>query len=311
MAYYIPLPRHPSRNSAAYINMIDGKSSMVQRALRREGLAGYEPSTMAALMALFEIQKPGFIYFDVGANIGLYSLLCDALFSPSEIVAFEPTPDTAAIARKITRVNSARTQLEQVALGDKAGVAQLFLSAVSDASNSLAEGFKESKGTIDVPVETMDDFVARRQVTPDIIKIDAETFEPQILAGGHKLITQHRPFILLEVLNRRGHDHGVDVEKEIEGLGYYRYPCTTYSDWDPVGIVRGDLGEERDWLLSPAPLPAGFMERVEWWETKLSACTENRNVRSISVPADKDKVRTGLASRARRTVSKIKRSMVS
>ncbi len=72
------------------IDFLDGKSTAVQRRLRRSGLAGHEPSTMATLLAYFDSLAPGFVFLDIGANIGLYSVLCRSLFSPSRVIAFEP-----------------------------------------------------------------------------------------------------------------------------------------------------------------------------------------------------------------------------
>ena len=93
MSFYTPLPRLPGQSGAeAYLNIVVGKSTAVQRALRREGLAAYEPPTVAAILAVMELQEPGFTFFDVGANVGLYSSLCAAMFDSGRVVAFEPTP---------------------------------------------------------------------------------------------------------------------------------------------------------------------------------------------------------------------------
>ncbi|MEP1125406.1 MAG: FkbM family methyltransferase [Ilumatobacter sp.] len=286
MAYYTPLPSRPNRDGPErFLNIVDGKSSAVQRALRRDGLAGYEPPTMAAILAALEMQTPGFTFFDVGANIGLYSSLCATLFDPAHVVAFEPTPTTALIAAKIARINHTGARLEEIALGREPGTARLYLSATSDSSNSLVEGFKKNVGTVDVEVEPLDSFVQRTSLVPDVVKIDAETFEPEILAGARRTLDEHRPLLIVEVLNRRGHDHGEEMMAAMDGLGYSYYHCSTYSDWQPAARITGDeTGAAGDWLFAATPLPPAFRASVEAWEEAVSRCTADRNTSVLPDP---------------------------
>ena len=130
MSYTLPLPGRADR-----LDIVDPNSTAVQRALRRDGLAGYEAVTMATLLTLFEQQAPGFSFYDVGANMGLYSLLCAALFDVQTVHAFEPTPSTAATARRIVRANNANVAVFECALGDENQMAELHLSDASDSSN--------------------------------------------------------------------------------------------------------------------------------------------------------------------------------
>ena len=280
MTLRIPLPSTrpgPTR----HLDVIDGTTTAVQRALRREGLAGYEPATIATFLAAAELEPDGFAFFDVGANVGLYAALCASLFSPGRVVAFEPTPGTARVARKIARVNGLDVHVEEAALGREPGSARLFLSAKSDASNSLVEGFKESTGTVDVAVTTLDAHVERTGVVPSLLKIDVETFEPDVVAGALATLRDHRPRIVVEVLNRRGHDHGEELTAAMDGLGYRYFPIDPYAEWDERAerdVIIGDPGGVHcDWLLTPEPLPADFLARVDTWERALAACVADRN----------------------------------
>ena len=68
---------------------------------------------MAALLAAFQRQPPGFHFVDVGANMGLYSAICAVMFEPGRVVAFEPTPEVAEMARRVLAANGiARTSGE-------------------------------------------------------------------------------------------------------------------------------------------------------------------------------------------------------
>jgi FkbM family methyltransferase len=265
------------------LDIVDPITTSVQRQLRRAGLAGYEPATMATLLAAFERQPPGFQFVDVGANIGLYSATCAAMFDPGRVIAFEPTPDVAAIARRVLEINGAGAavgRVEQCALGAHRGSAPLYLSAVSDSSNSLVAGFKQNVGSIDVEVTTLDDYVDATGTVPAIIKIDTETFEPAVIEGGRTTLERCRPWLVVEVLNRRGHDHGIDISAAMEGLGYTYYRLSRAADWRPTAPISGVAGsKETDWLLTPRPIDDEFIASVRTWLDRLSACTADRNPR--------------------------------
>jgi FkbM family methyltransferase len=276
MSYTIPLPAGGARTS---LDVIDPFSSMVQRFLRREGLAAYEPETAATLLTLFDMQAGPFTYYDVGANIGLYSHLCAALFPDAEVHAFEPTPDIAAISRSIAKANDLSVQVIEAAVSDGSGTADLHLSQTSDASNSLVEGFKESHGSVTVQRIRLDDYRERTDSAPAVLKIDVETHEPEVLAGAMEIIANDRPYVVIEVLRRRGTDQGEAIQAAFDGLGYSFHPLTAAPTWEAVDAVRGSGTVERDWLFSPHPLPHDFAERWATWQTRLAMCTSDRNSR--------------------------------
>ena len=275
VTYRIALP-----NRADRLDIVDANSTGVQHVLRRGGLASYEPPTMATLLTLFEQEADSLTFFDVGANMGLYSLVCAAMFDPVAVHAFEPTPATAAVARAAARANQLNIEVVEVALSDINGTATLHLSDNSDSSNSLAAGFKVSSTSVTVPVVRLDDHVASSMVAPTVMKIDVETHEPAVLAGAAETIAEHRPFIVIEVLRRSGRDHGVEINDAMGGLGYSCYELSADPDWVSRPTVTGAAKTtNRDWLLAPAPLPDDFAERWSRWTDALAACGPETNPR--------------------------------
>lgn len=277
MTYCIPLP---TGGRIRELDIVEPNSTAVQRFLRREGLARYESSTLATLLTLFDDLDSGFDFYDVGANMGLYAVICAGMFSPGSVVAFEPTPSTAAVLRKIVRKNDLDVDVVEAAVGERAGRAVLHLSTTSDASNSMVVGFKESHGSIEVPTLTLDDFTRRAGSDPNVMKIDVETFEPEVLAGAAATIRRSRPYIVIEVLNRRGRDHGEEITRAMAPHGYSYYPLGAAPDWQPRTTIEGAIGTpHRDWLLAPEPLDEGFAERWRAWSERLAECTVDRNSR--------------------------------
>lgn len=152
-------------------------ATKVQRALAARGLAAYETETMATVLALLECsgdQAPAF--FDIGAHIGVYALTVSLSASNvGDVVAFEPTPNTFKILRELADNNRARFRSENVALSDNIGEATFHISDKGETSNSLAKGFKPSTRSIVVPTTTLDEFIAKSNVRPSVIKIDVES----------------------------------------------------------------------------------------------------------------------------------------
>lgn len=297
MTYRIALPNGGGRTS---LDIIDPNSTAVQRFLRREALAGYEPPTAAALLASFELAGPGCEFVDVGANIGLYSALCAAMFEPGSVTALEPTPSIAAIARKIADANGLDIDVRQVAASSSVGSASLHLADAADVSNSLEAGFKASEQSVDVETIRLDDLVDTTSAAPLVLKIDVEGHEAAVLTGARSLLERRRPVIVVEVLNRRGGRLAEAISSAIDGLGYHAYelaPTPTWNDHEtPVAV-----GEHRDWLLAPDPIDDGFVEAWTRWADGLRLCTPDRNSR---LPI----VRTTLAAFRRGGVAEVKAS---
>jgi len=277
VTYRIPLP---AGGRTDRLDIVEPNSTAVQRFLRRDGLCAYEPPTIAALLALFEQADPGFTFFDVGANMGLYALVAATMFESAHVHAFEPTPSTVRVLRKVVSANDAAVDVIDAATSDTTGTAMLHFSNASDASNSLVAGFKDSRGGTEVMTIRVDDHVRQSGVRPDIMKIDVETFEPAVLHGARHTIETARPYIVIEVLNRRGHDHGEEITAAMAEHGYVYYRLGEEPDWSPRDVVTGTPGSRHnDWLLAPGELDDAFPELVARWRTRLSDCTPERNSR--------------------------------
>ena len=307
MTYKIAIP-----GQTRELDIVDPNSTAVQRALRRGGLAAYEPPTMTTLLTLFEQEAGSLTFFDIGANMGLYAAICAAGFRPRAIHAFEPTPTTAAAARAVVKANDLNVEVVEAALGDTNGVAELHLSDQSDSSNSLVVGFKKSSDSVTVTVRRIDDYVAETKVTPTVIKIDVETHEPAVLAGAVDTIAASRPFIVVEVLNRRGHDHGTEITAVMKPFGYSYYRLGSTPDWEAQPVITGALGTTNsDWLLAPAPLAADFVTRWARWSAELAECGSEKNSRVPVMRSVRAAFRRGGISEvfaaARRFVAAIRR----
>jgi FkbM family methyltransferase len=254
----------------------------VPRKLAYHGLAGYEPEGLACFLAAAGVAGPGAV-LDIGANVGIYAALAAAL-TQREVRAFEPMPSLVDAARKFASDNGLGFTTELLALGAENGSASLYLSPNSDTSNSLAAGFRDSASHIEVPVETLDSYVARTGVVPAVMKVDTETTEPDVLAGAAATIVKHRPWILCEVLAGRVEDRLTEV---LEPLNYYWYPVTGDVPYEAAEKIAGDeTYTHLMWLFAPEEPGDAFWAALRAWQAALAECTPERGaqLRSRETP---------------------------
>jgi FkbM family methyltransferase len=240
----------------------------VPKVLERKGLAGYEPEAVACFLAVTAVARPGAVW-DVGANAGVYGLVARAL-SQRAVRGFEPTPDLADLAESIAVANGLPYPVERIALGAQAGTATLYLSDVTDSSNSLAAGFRPSSRTLVVPLETVDDVVRRTGETPAVLKIDTETTEPDVLRGAEHLIRAQRPWILCEVLANRSEEALMDVLRPWQ---YRWFPISDEPPFREAETIHGDpTYHNLMWLFAPEHPGQRFWDLVDAWRKQLNFC---------------------------------------
>ena len=144
--------------------------------------------------------------FDVGANIGLYSLGLAALAPRGRVFAFEPSPGSAEFLRANLRRNQAENvEVFATALADREGTVSFH-----DVPFFTAGSFTAEEGTwlgsdavgstlVQVPCTTLDAFVEDHAVERvDLLKIDVEGAELAVLEGGVKTLAAHRPTVVME-----------------------------------------------------------------------------------------------------------------
>src|SRR5690606_10428246 len=115
------------------------------------------------------------VFSDVGANIGIFSLVLKSIFGHRlSVDSFEPLPRLNRVATELASLNSLAIRVHSEALSSASGTAKFYVSARSDSSNSLNADFRAAKEVIDVGLTTSDEFFAAREGAGWLIKIDTD-----------------------------------------------------------------------------------------------------------------------------------------
>lgn len=154
--------------------------------------------------------KPGDLALDVGANIGLFSVMMAKAVrygNAGHVMALEASPTIYRDLLNVARVNGVSNIIaQQVAVTDKTGVVRfvdLQTGGVSREASHVAmehEAVENSRNVVDVPAITLDELsVYHGGLRPRLIKIDVEGAEFLVLEGARKMIGECHPFLCIEI----------------------------------------------------------------------------------------------------------------
>lgn len=146
------------------------------------------------------------VVFDIGANIGYFSLLASKNMENKDaiIYAFEPINRTYNRAKFNIKLNGFKNiRLNKLALSDKDGFLGINVGNEENWGMSSINSHNYLSDQIEeVETQKLDTFVSLNQINQiDLIKIDIEGSEFYLLKGMLKTIDQFRPIIFIEVLD--------------------------------------------------------------------------------------------------------------
>jgi FkbM family methyltransferase len=134
--------------------------------------------------------RAGDVVYDLGANVGFYTLLAAKLVGPTgRVVAFEPVPRNLGYLRRHLALNRCENvTVVAAAVSDRPGRAR-FRDGPAHTVGTLADD-----GEYDVDVVALDGFAGP---PPRVIKIDVEGAEAGVLRGARRVLREVRPIVLL------------------------------------------------------------------------------------------------------------------
>ncbi|MEO0681791.1 MAG: FkbM family methyltransferase [Pseudomonadota bacterium] len=160
----------------------------------------WEPQTLALIRAR---AAQGGDVVHAGTFFGDFlPALCGGLREGARLWAFEPNPDSFALARLTARLNGlSALELRHAGLSDRHGAGRLRVAGPDGEAlggmSHLVEAAEDAVGTAEVPLLRLDEAVpADRRVA--VVQLDVEGHEAAALRGGAALIRRWRPMLVLE-----------------------------------------------------------------------------------------------------------------
>lgn len=195
----------------------------------------------------------GGTFLDIGANVGLVSLL--VADKVQHAILFEPNPNAVKRAEENIRINHLNFEVFARALSDTTGTVEFENAGSMSSCNRTVDGFTTTLPTITVRRTTFDEFLQDYHSDfPPIgaVKIDVEGHENSVLRGMKEFLRNRRPkLVMFEYLQRTNIQQALDTFSDVE---YSVFELT------PAGPRRITVSVEplQDLFACPDELAARF-----------------------------------------------------
>jgi FkbM family methyltransferase len=193
----------------------------------------YGPSSFEYTSVFQKLIKKADCFFDIGSNIGYYTLLACAENSDIFVYSFEPAHGAYVYLKRNISLNNLDSQvkIEKIALTDvsttltfhevKNDKYRFTRHVLSGESNASTKPLDREFETYQVKGITLDEYCHKNDISSvDIMKIDTEGSEFDILNGGKKFISSKKPIIICEILFDFKEDK---IESIMSDFGYEFY----------------------------------------------------------------------------------------
>lgn len=187
------------------------------------------------------------ILYDIGANVGVYSLYAAA--KGVRVHAFEPESQNYAALNRNIFLNAFQEKIDayNLALSDKTGIGHLFIKefTIGGALNNFGEcvNYKKEQFTPRfkqaVASFSLDDLVTHYQLpVPHHIKIDVDGLESSVISGSAHLLKETKLKSILIELNTTMQDDNniIPILKDygFKSVSRYRSPKYDQSEFKDI-----------------------------------------------------------------------------
>ena len=245
---------------------VDTRDRVLSTHLLGEGV--WEATETAAFLAH---AREGTCVFDVGANMGYYTLLAARAVGPSGCVfAFEPEPHNFdLLARNVAENGFTNVRLVRAAVSSGPGGARLHVDEANFGAHSFEAGSVPTPSGRSVEVETvpLDDFVeAARPFEAVLVKIDVQGAEALVVEGGRRFFALSPMTVFMEFWPEAIARSGAEPRRLLDALGGLGFrledaevPPATRRGLLPDEILEECRGRTHPWmnLLMTKPSTAG------------------------------------------------------
>ena len=196
---------------------------------------------------LLEISKNKKVVFDIGAHIGLCTLPLSNL--ATKIFSFEASPSNIKYLKKHLKINkNTNVNVVPYLVGRENLKSVNFYNVDNGSGIPSIVNLRIKKKNLnisDLKVEQifLDDYVIKKSLIPDVLKIDVEGAEFNVLDGATRILKEHRPKIIislhpehLRLLNR-------NILEIYDYCNLYSYELLSCIDEHPISSDEIGLDE--------------------------------------------------------------------
>jgi len=187
--------------------IIDSKGGLIENSIFWNGLFKKWECDVGWLW--IQLSKCSNTAMDIGANIGIYSLVYKSVNEGGKVVAFEPSIHHFPNLVANNNINGFDIDCQQMAISNFTGE-QTFYDLPHENSNTASlspdkmknwSGYEGEMNEYVVHTITLADLIDDQNLASlDLLKIDVELHEPEVLEGLGDYLIQYKPVVIIEVL---------------------------------------------------------------------------------------------------------------
>lgn len=176
----------------------------------------YEPDVSRCLQQLL---KPGMVFCDVGANLGVFTLFAARkVGAQGQVFSFEPVPSNFAVLQRNVELNQyTNVVCAPKAVTNRNGTARIYLSRFCGSHSLVTQPVEYLGEFLDVETVRLDSVSGLNRI--DVLKIDVEGGELEVMEG----LGVFKPQVILEYNSERLSRQGLDLQaflRQLRALGY-------------------------------------------------------------------------------------------
>lgn len=168
--------------------------------------------------------RKGDYFFDIGANIGSYTILA-GVENEANVISIEPIPSTFKRLTNNIKLNNLSKSVKayNIGLGDSDSILKFTTS--HDTINHVAKDY--DKDVVEVQVSSFDNKFEIESIS--LMKIDVEGFETMVLKGMSKSLNNQNLKAIIIELNGSGGRYDFDEKSIVNTLYDYGFQSYFYN----------------------------------------------------------------------------------
>ena len=133
--------------------------------------------------------------FDIGANVGYYTILFSQLAPAGRVFAFEPTATAGMLRQNLRHNQVGNAEVHEVALAATTGKREDRIFRLWGTEGEVRT----------YPFYALDDFIAKHGIERvDCLKIDVDSFDFEVLRGAERTLAERNPVVVVELNHALG-----------------------------------------------------------------------------------------------------------
>jgi FkbM family methyltransferase len=173
--------------------------------------------------------KPSDEVFDVGTNMGFYTIWMSQFIGKGKIHSFEPDSGNFERLQQNIDLNNLQNQVtaNQAAASDQDAI--LSFTSGLDGENHIADS--DLKNTVSIQSQKIDSYIQQYSITSSIayMKVDVEGFEYAVLKGADNVLRNKQIEIIQLEINKTIVNSGKTIEDLLNLLIEYQYQLCSYD----------------------------------------------------------------------------------